>query len=72
MELEEPTCLTSDNIFIVLGSLNTVLCASLVAWVIRNLPAIQEILVQFLGQEVPLTQYTTHSSILGLPWWLRW
>ena len=33
----------------------------------------QEILVQFLGCEYPLENgYATHSSILGLPWWLRW
>ena len=28
--------------------------------------------VRFLGQEVPLEKgQATHSSILGLPWWLR-
>ena len=32
----------------------------------------QETLVQFLGQEDPLEKrMATHSSILGLPWWLR-
>ena len=32
----------------------------------------QETLVQFLGQENPLEKrMATHSSILGLPWWLR-
>ena len=43
--------------------------ASLVAQLVKNLPAMQETLVQFLGQEDPLEKgYTTHSSILGLPW----
>ena len=47
--------------------------ASLVAQLVKNLPAMQETLVQFLGQEDPLEKgYTTHSSILGLPWWLCW
>ena len=43
--------------------------ASLVAQLVRNLPAIQETLVQFLGWEDPLEKgQPTHSSILGLPW----
>ena len=34
----------------------------------KNLPAMQETLVQFLGWEDPLEKgYATHSSILGLP-----
>ena len=46
--------------------------ASLVAQLVKNLPAMQETLVQFLGQEDPLEKgWATHSSILGLPWWLR-
>ena len=33
----------------------------------------QETLVQFLSWEDPLEkEQVTHSSILGLPWWLRW
>ena len=33
---------------------------------VKNLPAMQEILVQFLGQEDPLeTGEATHSRILG-------
>ena len=43
---------------------------SLVAQLIKNLPAMQETPVQFLGQEDPLEK--GHSSILRLPWWLRW
>ena len=32
----------------------------------------QETLVQILGQEDPLEKgQATHSSILGLSWWLR-
>ena len=46
--------------------------AFLVAQMVKNLPTIQETLVQFLGWEVPLEKcYITHSSVLGLPWWLR-
>ena len=47
--------------------------ASLVAQLVKNLPAMQETLVQFLGQEDPLEKrQATHFSILGLPWWLSW
>ena len=46
--------------------------ASLVAQLVKNLPAMQETPVQFLGWEDPLEKgMPTHSSILGLPWWLR-
>ena len=41
------------------------------AQLIKNSPAMQEILVQFLGREDPLEKgQATHSIILGLPWWL--
>ena len=41
--------------------------ASLVAQLVKNLPAMQETLVQFLGQEDPLEKgLALHSSILGL------
>ena len=47
--------------------------ASLVAQLVKNPPAMQETPVQFLGREDPLEKgYATHSSILGLPWWLSW
>ena len=47
--------------------------ASQVAQLVKNPPAMQKTLVRFLGWEVPLAKgYATHSSILGLPWWLRW
>ena len=43
----------------------------LVAQLVKNPCAIQEMPVQFLGQEDPLEKvWATHSSILGLPWWL--
>ena len=40
---------------------------------LKNPPAMQETLVQFLGLEDPLEKgQATHSSILGLPLWLSW
>ena len=45
--------------------------ASLVAQLVKNLPAMQEALVQFLGQEDLVEKgKATNSSILGLPLWL--
>ena len=44
-----------------------------VAQMVKDLPAMQETWVQFLGQEDPLERgMATHSSILGFSWWLRW
>ena len=49
-----------------------VLWASLVSPLVKNLPAMQETLVHFLSWEDPLEEgLGTHSSIYGLPWWLR-
>jgi len=45
--------------------------ASLVAWMVKNLPAMQETWFQSLGQEDPLEQrMVTHSSIFAwrIPW----
>ena len=43
--------------------------ASLIAQLVKSLPAIQETPVQFLGQEDLLEKgQATHSSILGFPW----
>ena len=45
--------------------------ASLVAWLVKNLPAMQETLVWFLVLEDPLEKRTaTHSSIMAwkIPW----
>ena len=45
--------------------------ASLVAQTVKSLPA--ETQVQSLGREDLLEKgKATHSSILGLPWWLSW
>ena len=47
------------------------LWASLVAKLVRNLPAMQETQVRSLGREDPLEkEIATHSSILawGIPW----
>ena len=47
------------------------LCASLVAQLVNNLPAVRETWVQSLGWEDPLEKgMATHSSILawGIPW----
>ena len=42
--------------------------ASLIAQLVKNLPAMQETHVQFLGREDLLEKgEATHSSILGLP-----
>ena len=45
--------------------------ASLVAQLVKNLPAVQETWVRFLGREDPLEkEIATHSSILAwrIPW----
>ena len=47
------------------------LCASLVAQTVKNLPAMQETWVRFLGQEDPLEEgMAAHSSILA--WRILW
>ena len=47
--------------------------ASLVAQLVKNLRAMEETSVQFLGWEDPLEKgLATHSCILGLPLWLSW
>ena len=47
--------------------------ASLIAQLVKYLPAMQETPVQFLGQEDTLEKrQATHSRIFGLPWWLIW
>ena len=41
------------------------------AQLVKNPPAVQETPVRFLGREDLLEKgKATHSSILGLPWWL--
>ena len=47
--------------------------ASLVAQLVKNPPSMQETWLQSLGWQDALKKgKATHSSILGLPWWLRW
>ena len=47
--------------------------ASLIAQLVKNLPAMQETPVRFLGWEDPLEKgQATHSSILGFPLWFNW
>ena len=59
-------------LFLFLWLSNMPLWASLVAHLVKNLPAMQETLVWLLGQEDPPEKgMGIHSSILGLPWWLR-
>ena len=54
-------------------TMSTLLRDSLIAQLVENPPAMQETPVQFLGREDPLEkEEATHSSILGLPWWLSW
>ena len=58
---------------LVFSSLKDRIRASLIAQLIKNLPAIQEIPVPFLGWEDPLEKGSaTYSCILGLPLWLSW
>ena len=52
---------------------SSILGLLLVAQLVKNLPAMQETWVQLLcGEDTPEKGKATHSSILGLSWWLRW
>ena len=43
------------------------------AQLVKNLPAVQQTTLQFLGREDPLEKgQATHSRIHGLAWWLSW
>ena len=56
-------CIFSLLLFYLIQDLNL---ASLIAQLVKSLPAIQETLVRFLGQEDPLEKgKATHSSILA-------
>ena len=47
--------------------------ASHVAQLVKNLPAMWETPVRFLGRVDPLEKgKATHPRILGFPWWLSW
>ena len=51
----------------------TLLQASLIAQLVKNLPGMLETPVRFLGWENLLEKgKATHSSILVLSWWLSW
>ena len=56
--------LTGQVIFIFFHTLSSVVWASLGAQTVRNLPAIQEARIQFLGQEDPLEKGMAIHSIL--------
>ena len=50
-----------------------IIIESVIAQLVKNLPAKQETLVRFLCQKDILEKgKATHSSILGLPLWLSW
>ena len=62
---------TREVLCTLLICLRTPIRASLVAHLVKNLPAVQETLVQFLGREDPPEKgEATYSSVLGLPLWL--
>ena len=63
--VSKDTAITGINIFTASSKL---MWASLIAQLVKNLSAVQETLVGFLGWEDLLEKrQTTHSSILGLP-----
>ena len=74
--LEEISCLSLSVVFLYLFALLIEECllicqASLIAQLVKNLPAMQETPVRFLGQEDPLEKgKATRSSILAwsIPW----
>ena len=52
---------------------NCLIQQPLIAQLVKNLPAMQETPIQFLGWEDPLQkEQAPHSSILELPLWLSW
>ena len=58
-----------------MNKINTHDGASLVAQMVKNLPAMQETQVQFLGRQDPLEKgMATHSRILAwrIPWTIPW
>ena len=56
-----------EFLVVALGSSSLTPGASLIAQLVKNPPAMQEIPVRFLGQEDPLEKgWATHSSILEL------
>ena len=60
-----------NGMLFVYFDLKEVIRSSLIAQLVKNLPAMQETQVQFLGQEDPLEkEMASHSSILAwrIPW----
>ena len=58
-----------------MNKINTNDGASLVAQMVKNLPAMRETWVRFLGRQDPLEKgMATHSSILAwrIPWTIPW
>ena len=59
------------NLSFDLSRSNLIIWASLMSQMVKNLPAMQKICIQPLGQEDPLEKgMATHSSILA--WTIRW
>ena len=67
-----PVCIKSKHHFIHTHTHTYLfLGGSMVAQMVKNLPAMQEMHIQFLGQEEPLEkEMTAHSSILA--WRILW
>ena len=62
-----------DKLVPYMGESRGVSRAFVVAQLVKNMPAMQETPIRFLGWPDPLKKgQATHCSILGLPWWLRW
>ena len=65
--------MTPNKLTLYLAVSTSTVRVSLIAQSVKNLPAMQEIPIGFLGQDDPLEKgQATHSSILGLPLWLNW
>ena len=61
------------EVFICINHIFPLYWASLIAQLVKDLPAVQETLVQFLGWEDLLEKgEATHSSVLRLPLWVSW
>ena len=66
--MEHAVCLNTTDTMVFLKRLK-----SQIVQLVKKPPTMQENPVRFLGQEDPLEkEQATHSSILGLPLWLRW
>ena len=66
-------CLVYTSHLILLDNCYISFQASLVAQLVKNSPAMEETLVQFLGPEDLLKKgQAIYSSTLGLPCWLSW